>query len=128
MNGLDRAPGQHPLQAPKRLVRIGIEVDTSTGPVGIVHAGVVTRSWVETAKGIKYARPKAIGVALLGDDRDGWDGKPGTEVEGVKALVTGHEPFHAPQTDGHWWRIDTGAGFWANGRMTLLRIDPEPID
>ena len=31
-------------------------------------------------------------------------------------------------TDGHWWRIDTGAGFWADGCMTVLRIDPEPIE
>ena len=90
---------------------LGIEIETSHGPVGIVHAGVINWSWLETLQGIKYARSKVIGVALLGDDRDGWDGKPGTEVEGLKALVTGHEPFRTPQTDGHWWRIDTGAGF-----------------
>ena len=107
---------------------LGIEVETSHGPVGIVHAGVVNRSWLETAKGIKYARSKAIAVALLGGEGDGWDGKPGTEVEGLKALVTGHEPFRTPQTDGHWWRIDTGAGFWEDGSMTLLRIEPEPIE
>ena len=52
----------------------------------------------------------------------------GTEVKGVKALVAGHRPYCRPQTDGHWWRIDTGAGFWAEGRLTLLRIDPEPIE
>ena len=106
----------------------GIEVETSHGPVGIVHAGVVNRSWLETAQGIKYARSKVIGVALLGGEGDGWDGKPGTMVEGLKALVTGHAPFRTPQTDGHWWRIDTGAGFWRDGQMTLLRIDPEPME
>ena len=44
------------------------------------------------------------------------------------ACTEGHEPFRTPQTDGHWWRIDTGAGFWADGRMTLLRIDPVPLE
>ena len=107
---------------------LAIEVETLHGAVGIVHAGVVNRSWLETAKGIKYSTSKVIAVALLGQERDGWDGKPRTEVEGLKALVTGHEPFRAPQTDGHWWRIDTGAGYWTNGHMTLLRIDPKPIE
>ena len=86
---------------------LGIEVETSHGPVGIVHAGVVNRSWLKTAQATKYARSHVVAVALLGDDRGGRDGKPGTEVEGLKALVTGHEPFRTPQTDGHWWRIDT---------------------
>ena len=107
---------------------LGIEVETSHGPVGIVHAGVVNRSWLETAKGIKHARSNAIAIALLGDDREGWDGESGTEVEGLKALVTGHMPYETPQTDGQWWRIDTGAGFWADGRMSVLQIDPEPME
>ena len=47
--------------------------------------------------------------------------------DGVRAVLTGHTLVADPATTESVWHIDTGAGF-PNGRLTLARIDADPID
>ena len=107
---------------------IAMTVATAYGPVGIVHAGVVDRSWTRTLEGLARRDQYVISTALLGGCGVDWPGAPGTPVEGLRALVTGHEPAREPTCDGYWWRIDTGAGFRGFERLTLLRVDSEPME
>ena len=106
---------------------LAIEVDTDQGPVGVVHAGVVERSWTRTTEGLRARDHQAIGTALLGGDTPRWRGTPGTPVSGVWRLVTGHFVRRRAALDGAWWQIDTGAGFTGRDRLTLLRIDSDPM-
>ena len=106
---------------------LAIEVDTDQGPVGVVHAGVVERSWTRTTEGLQARDHQAIGTALLGGDTPRWRGTPGTAVSGVWRLVTGHFVRRWAKLDGAWWQIDTGAGFTGRDRLTLLRIDSDPM-
>lgn len=103
----------------------GIEVKTSQGLVGIVHAGVRFRSWSDT-----MAEPSRhhyrMDVALTGGGPGNWKGIPGRKVEGVDLLVTGHEPVspHKLGADTYWWNIDTGAGREHWNHLTILQINP----
>ena len=66
-----------------------------------------------------------ISTALFG----GYEGAgpAGAPVAGVRAMVTGHLPREHVGHDGPWWCIDTGAGMKQQGRLSLLRIDCEPM-
>ena len=103
-------------------------VATEHGDVGIVHAVVVDRSWHRTIEGIERRDQAVISTALPGGHRSEWRGRPGAPIEGVRALVTGHEPVCEAQTGGYWWQIYPGAGFAGFNRLTLLRIDCEPME
>ena len=107
---------------------VAMTVATEHGAVGIVHAGVIDRSWHRTMEGIERRDQAVISTVLLGGHGSAWRGTPGTPIEGVRALVTGHEPCRQAQCDGYWWQIDTGAGFAGFNRLTLLRIDCEPME
>ena len=51
----------------------------------------------------------------------------GGHIASVRAVLTGHAIVDEVTTTGNVWHIDTGAGF-RNGRLTLARIDTEPIE
>ena len=89
---------------------VAMTVETADGPVGIVHAGVVDRSWTRTLEGLARRDQYVISIALLGGYGGDWPGPSGTPVEGLRALVTCHQPAGEPTYDGYWWRIDTAAG------------------
>ena len=105
---------------------LAMTVATAHGPVGIAHAGVVERSWSRTLEGLGRRDQYVISTALLGGYGADWRGRSGTPVEGLRALVTGHEPSREPTSDGFWWGIDTGAGVRGFERLTLLQVDCEP--
>ena len=107
---------------------LAMTVATEHGEVGIAHAGVVDRSWRRTIDGIERRDQAVISTVLLGGHGSEWRGTPGTPIEGVRAVVTGHEPVHEARSDGAWWQIDTGAGFAGFNRLTLLRIDCAPME
>ena len=48
-------------------------------------------------------------------------------IEGVRAVLTRHAIVDKITKTGNVWHIDTGAGF-RNGRLTLARIDTDPIE
>ena len=126
MAGIDVAMRERWIEALWRLP-VAMTIETAHGPVGVVHAGVVERSWTRTLEGIGRRDQRALSTALLGGHGTDWRGMSGTPVEGLRALVTGHEPSNEPSCDGYWWSIDTGAGFRGFERLTLLRIDCEPM-
>ena len=49
-------------------------------------------------------------------------------VEGVRALVTGHERIFEAHTGACWWQFDPGAGPAGFNRLMLHRLDREPME
>lgn len=86
---------------------LAIEVDTAHGPIGIVHAGVLARSWTRTTEGLRARNREAIQTALVGGDTCGWRGTPCSPVSGLWRLVTGHFVRRRAKLDGALWQIDT---------------------
>ena len=66
-------------------------------------------------------------TALFGSEAKGWRGPRGGAVTGAWRVVTGDFVRRTPHCDGAWWQIDTGAGFASHNRLTILRIDCEPM-
>ena len=126
MAGIDDALRERWIEALWRLP-VAMAIATAHGPVGVVHAGVVDRSWTRTLEGVARRDQAVLSTALLEGYGADWRGRSDTPVEGLRALVTGHEPSSEPSCDGHWWSIDTGAGVRRLDRLTLLRIDCEPM-
>ena len=50
----------------------------------------------------------------------------GGQIEGVRAVITGHTPLFRVACTGNTWHIDTKAGL-PGGALTLAQIDVEPI-
>ena len=110
---------------------IAITVATTHGDVGLIHAGPVSRNWPVTLAGIGRQDMGVISIALFGGYEGAgaaWRGPPGTPVEGVRAVVTGHLPRERVEHDGPWWCIDTGARMRQRARLTILRIDSKPME
>ena len=97
---------------------LALTVETPTGDVGIIHAGPVERDWERTVKGLDRAERGTIRTALIGGSGPSWHGRKAAPVNGARAVVTGHAPVREPWCDGHWWRIDTGAGIAGMDRLT----------
>ena len=114
-----------------RNLPLAITVETTHGDVGIIHAGPVHRSWTRMVAELERGSGEAIETALLGGDEGdegAWRGERGTQVKGVRELITGHYPCEDVQRDGNWWCIDTGAGLARLARLTLARVDCEQIE
>ena len=113
-----------------RSLPYAMTVDTRSGDVGIIHAGPVYRNWLRTLADLERGSHEAIETALLGGFEGSgakWRGKRGTDVRGVRALITGHHWSEEVKRDGNWLCIDTGASNPRFARLTLARIDCEPV-
>ena len=75
---------------------VAMTIETAHGPVGVVHAGVVERSWTRTLEGIGRRDQRALSTALLGGYGTDWQGRSGAPIEGLRALVTGDGPSSEP--------------------------------
>lgn len=97
---------------------IAIEVDTSAGPVGLLHADCPVLFWprLESALQDRYKRTSATcqwsRERLRQLDRTG--------VLGVRAVVAGHTPVAAPLALGNVYHIDTEG--WKDGYFTFLDL------
>ena len=113
-------------------------VASAHGAVGIIHAQPVEATWKETVARCadpagqgRRARLRAVWSRLryglcqreIGERGDEWRGG----CDDVRAIVTGHTPLDQPQWQANILNIDTGA-FKPKGRMTLARIDCDPIE
>jgi len=116
-------------------------VDTRYGPVGLVHACPVHRSWRELETALDgdasenhLTRARALWSRVYG----GWTqreiGERGGEwpgpVAGIRAVLTGHSPVDEPTWHANVLGIDTGVhrddpGY---GRLTIARIDGSRIE
>lgn len=99
---------------------LAIEVETSTGPVGLVHADVpVGVAWDRFMDRLASGEARAREVALWGRSRA--RGSAGGEVEGVARIYCGHTPVDSPRVADNVYFIDTGACY---GRyLTVLPLE-----
>lgn len=101
-----------------------IEIETSAGLVGLVHADVPRSSWQAFTAALlgEHGTAKARNVssmAMWSRERIGANNISG--VAGVRAVVAGHTPLTEPLVLGNVYHIDTGAVF---GReFTILDLE-----
>lgn len=99
---------------------IAIELETSAGLVGIVHADCPRAVWqdfVGQLQAIEHALAAGIEPAMEEQgllsaalwSRDRFNSDFGGEVAGVRAVVVGHTPMEAMSSLGNVIYIDTGA-------------------
>lgn len=104
---------------------LAIELETSTGLVGIVHAECPFESW----SGLTAALldPALAGSALrfvensLLWGRDRINGAHADLIEGVRAVVVGHTPVGSFTSLGNSLYIDTMG--WRGGEFTILEAE-----
>lgn len=98
---------------------IAIEVETSAGAVGLLHADCPVLFWprLESALQDRYSRTSAAcqwsRERLRQMDRTG--------IQGVRAVVAGHTPVAAPLVLGNVYHIDTEG--WQSGYFTFLELE-----
>ena len=118
-----------------RAMPIAATVRTRAGAVGLVHATPTARRWETMLAKIVAGDPDTMWNAINSTARARNDarraeheGVPAEgQIDGVRAVLTGHTIVADVTVTGNVWHIDTGAGF-ANGRLTLARTDVDPID
>ena len=104
---------------------LAITIETVHGPVGIVHAEVPHHLWAESLRLLETASPSVVDDALLG-----LEASPDTilrhrsrPVEGLRALVHGHEPVEQVEQVANRWNLDTGAGIARLNRLSFLEVN-----
>ena len=98
-------------------------IETSYGAVGIVHAESPDLSWNRATELLE--RGLEIDVTLLGlsGSRETVCQYRNRPVEGLRALVHGHEPVRDVECTSNRWNIDTGAGISSLNRLTVLEVN-----
>ena len=110
-----------------REMPLAVTVETAHGAVGIVHADSPHRSWPKALRLLE--RGRELDVALLGlpfpeATRRRHRARP---VEGVRALVHGHQPVEEVECTANRWNVDTGAGIRRLNRLTLIAVTPPEL-
>lgn len=111
-----------------RELPIAIEVATTTGLVGLVHADCPLPSWQRLMDHLdgRYGGTnlRTIKNACMWSRRR-VEQEDRTEVEGVRAVVVGHTPLSCPRRLGNVYHIDTAG--WRpqkGGYFTFLELGP----
>ncbi|MGB1110338.1 MAG: metallophosphoesterase [Gammaproteobacteria bacterium] len=100
-----------------------MEIDTTYGKVGIVHADVPPGvNWGEFTRGLEMGDTSLRQHALWARTRlTQADNKAKTPVHGITRVYCGHTPLRNPTQMGNVFFIDTGACY-TGGKLTLLRL------
>jgi serine/threonine protein phosphatase 1 len=101
---------------------IAIEVETTQGLVGIVHADCPLARWQDMEAALTGSNGESFREAVLWS-RDRFKQERCDDVEGVRAVVVGHTPLVHYGSLGNTIYIDTGA--WKAGenrQFTLLDL------
>lgn len=114
------------LERLKRLP-VAIELQTATGPLGLVHAECPTDSWSQFVEALRnrdeHARVQAMwSRKRIKSGRTSW-------VYDLRAVVAGHTPVPEMQWLGNTLYIDTGA--WANpdsDRTSFCMLDAATLE
>ena len=98
---------------------IAIEVETTAGAVGLLHADCPVLFWprLEFALQDRYKRTSAA----CQWSRDRLRQMNRTGIQGVRAVVAGHTPVTAPLALGNVYHIDTEG--WQSGYFTFLDLE-----
>lgn len=100
-----------------------IEVETSGGLVGIVHADIAGSDWPAFVEQVRAPRSnnhaKALAEVALWS-RDRIRDMDSTGVTGLAWLFVGHTPVKSPVKLGNVWYIDTGCVFGRKLTMTAF--------
>ena len=118
-----------------RAMPLAATVATRNGPVGLVHASPTARTWDAMLGMLRAGDPDTVWHALENTAiaradrlRAAQDGMPDDgQIDGVRAVITGHTPLFRVACTGNTWHIDTNAGL-PGGSLTLAQIDVEPIE
>ncbi|MDD9981575.1 MAG: metallophosphoesterase [Gammaproteobacteria bacterium] len=111
-----------------RPLPLAVTVETPSGRVGIVHCNALDTGWNATIDALEARDITAINTVLLGPDE--WrehERLAGNTISGIDCVIAGHQPVSEPECTGNRWNIDTGAGMSHLGRLTLARIDVDPL-
>ena len=122
-------PGYPRWRAALGSMPLAITIATVHGPVGIVHAEAPHHSWAESLRLFGTAAPSVADDVLLG-----LEASPDTirrhrsrPVEGLRALVHGHEPVEHVECTANRWNIDTGAGIPRLNRLSLVEVNAPQV-
>lgn len=114
---------QREFAAQFRELPIAIEVETTEGLIGIVHADCPLQSWDELRRELETPesakRLKLVQNSCMWSRTRIQDGAT-NGVEGLRALVVGHTPLRQPIALGNVHHIDTAG--WMDGHFTLLNL------
>jgi serine/threonine protein phosphatase 1 len=118
MIGKTRAEGQ-PFADAFAALPIAIELETTAGLIGIVHADCPVPDWNLLSVALTGKHGEAFEQMCIWS-RERASNHIATPVENVKAVIVGHTPMREPTWLGNVLYIDTGAVF---GReITIAKI------
>lgn len=125
---------------------LAMEVETASGAVGIIHAGLGNMSWeqarhriksmedqIDSVQNASYSHDEKLMASILWSRRmakkliaAASDKRPvhgyAEQLDGLSSLVIGHTASKAPVFTSNIWLIDTGAGY-KGGSLTFLCLD-----
>ena len=108
---------------------VAMTIATAYGTVGVVHADVPHRNWSQATSLFESGDVSALDVALLGLDAapEAVRRHQAKSVEGLTALVHGHDARKTVHRSANRWNIDTGAGLRRLNRLTILHVNAPRI-
>lgn len=103
-----------------RELPLAIEVETHAGWIGIIHADVPGGDWADLPEQFKSREGR--NAAMWSRKRSSSGDR--SHVQGIRAVVVGHEPVPAPMVLGNVYHIDTqGHRPERGGYFTVLKLD-----
>lgn len=102
-----------------RVMPIAIELETSGGLVGIVHADIPGDSWGDFTSALNGGQSESFQTYAQWS-RTRIQNEAGSVVAGVRAVVVGHTPLDSPVVIGNVHHIDTGGWHRSGAGFTLL--------
>jgi serine/threonine protein phosphatase 1 len=121
---------RHEILEAIRTLPYAMEVESSCGIVGIIHADVPTNmKWDEFIEGIESGNAQTLDICLWGRERI--DNKNKRGVAGIARVFIGHTPQWQGLTRyGNVYALDTGAVFGLQGkldkgRFTMVKLDAD---
>lgn len=98
-----------------------IEVETTGGLIGIVHADCPRLDWPAMVAALEAGDSESGHIAAMCQwSRRRLQAEDASGVTGVRAVVVGHTPLRQPAVLGNVYHIDTAG--WMDGHFTLLDL------
>ncbi|WP_313645669.1 metallophosphoesterase [Pseudomonas sp.] len=98
---------------------IALELQTPTGPVGLLHADSPFDDWPALRDSLLFDDDAQVREVCQWSRRR-LKSANATPVRGVQALVVGHTPVLQAKRLGNVWHLDTAG--WASGHFSLMDL------